>query len=186
MRLILVSWLALVAVGFALLLRHSSTPGRDATATTAAGTPVTARDGQWHALLLLHPECPCSLASLAELERLMARLGDRLSVEVLFVDPDGMPFPTSSASWKRARSIARLRVERDAEATLARRYGAWTSGQLILVAPDGRVAFTGGITSERGHEGDNMGSEAIASLVTGHSQAPTKTPVFGCPLFGRR
>ena len=67
----------------------------------------------------------------------------------------------------------------------ARRYGAATSGYAVLYAPDGRLAFAGGITAGRGHEGDNAGEDAILDAINSGPAGgcPTRMPVFGCALF---
>jgi hypothetical protein len=61
-------------------------------------------------------------------------------------------------------------------------FGAATSGEALLYGPDGRLEFAGGITSSRGHEGDNPGADRIVSLVTTGSAELATAPVFGCPL----
>jgi hypothetical protein len=46
------------------------------------------------------------------------------------------------------------------------------------------LAFSGGITDSRGHEGDNDGADAILEIVSGPGvRAVARTPVFGCTLF---
>ncbi len=47
----------------------------------------------------------------------------------------------------------------------------------------GQLAFEGGITSFRGHSGDNDGRDAIVALLRGQRPQRRATPVFGCALF---
>jgi hypothetical protein len=63
-------------------------------------------------------------------------------------------------------------------------FGAETSGTILLYDYHGNLLFKGGITGSRGHAGDNLGEDAIASLCLGQAAATNQTPVFGCSLFG--
>jgi hypothetical protein len=75
-----------------------------------------------------------------------------------------------------------VRVAPDRNGVEARRFGAGTSGHVVIYGGDGRLLFSGGITGARGHVGDNVGLErAIASL---RADSPTcaRSPVFGCLL----
>ena len=42
--------------------------------------------------------------------------------------------------------------------------------------------FHGGITTLRGHEGDNDGAAAIVALLTTGKSTVIRTPVFGCSI----
>ncbi len=72
----------------------------------------------------------------------------------------------------------------DQNAALARRFGAETSGHVILYGPDGKLKFSGGITRSRGDIGDNTGRRALHDLLAERSSAFASNPIFGCPLFG--
>jgi hypothetical protein len=74
----------------------------------------------------------------------------------------------------------------DVDGTEARRFGALTSGQVVVYDADGRLRFSGGITPARGHAGDNAGRSAIIALLEGASSASVETPVFGCSLLDDR
>jgi len=58
-----------------------------------------------------------------------------------------------------------------------------TSGHVVLYDADGKLVFNGGITSSRGHSGDNAGRAAITKLVHHESAAVPEAPVFGCSLL---
>jgi hypothetical protein len=61
------------------------------------------------------------------------------------------------------------------------RFGALTSGHTVVYDPSGRLLFSGGITSARGHAGENMGSELILAQLARKTNPQTHA-VFGCPL----
>lgn len=136
--------------------------------------------------MFLHPRCPCTRASLAELEKLHARLKDRWELWLIPLRPLGTNSDWAETSLVcRAAAIPGVHVFRDDGGRLANLLGARTSGECFLYDPAGRLAFHGGITPARGHEGDNPGSQAIAAFVGGEPRLgniPAISPTFGCPL----
>ncbi len=75
------------------------------------------------------------------------------------------------------------RVLRDDEGVVAGRFGAVTSGQVVFYDGSGLLRFSGGITSARGHAGENPGRTALVSLLNETGPATDRTNVFGCSLF---
>jgi hypothetical protein len=133
--------------------------------------------------MLAHPNCPCTRASLAELEILLAKLQGKLSAFVVFSKPEaGMAEVQRSELWKKAAAMPDVSVVYDGQGVETRKFGGQVSGQTMLYDPAGRLVFSGGITSARGHQGDNTGMDAVISLVRGDAGAPGRTPVFGCSL----
>ena len=85
---------------------------------------------------------------------------------------------------REARNLPGAEVRLDRDGVESRRFGAETSGAVRVYSPDGRLVFSGGLTSARGHEGDSEGTIAIAALLAGTSSAAS-SPTFGCPLASR-
>jgi hypothetical protein len=56
----------------------------------------------------------------------------------------------------------------------------------MLYGIDGRLLFAGGITSSRGHQGDNAGLDRVLSLVRGGKAERSESSVFGCGLFDKK
>ena len=81
------------------------------------------------------------------------------------------------------RADPSVTVVRDDDGREAQRFGAATSGQTFLYDSRGALEFSGGITSARGHAGDNAGRTALISLVDRLETSQRRTQVFGCPLF---
>ena len=179
-----VGWGAVIAFGLGGLLNYENAPGTVADvpkAWPASGVPLSA-DGPT-LVMLAHPHCPCTRASVGELAELMARIGDKAKAYVLFAKPAG-----SGADWddtalrRSAAAIPGVTVLSDLDGVEARRFGAETSGHTLMFAPDGRLLFSGGITQSRGHAGDNAGASAIVSLVRNQKADHGTTFVFGCSL----
>ncbi len=179
-------WMMAVATAMLGLQQYGSQPGLDATAPLAYPDHVSvARDVSVPNLIVfVHPHCPCSNATISELERLVARLNRRATAKVVFWHPSETAAEWHKTSlWSRALSIPDIEVIDDAGAVLAKGFGVSTSGQALLYDADGRLQFQGGITSARGHAGDSIGSETVLSLVSGFCQTSTQScPVYGCSI----
>lgn len=137
-------------------------------------------------LMFAHPKCSCTMASIEELEQLMARCGDLVHVRVIVFQPT-----EAAADWadtrllRRAQSIDGVQVEADLNGALAAQFGARTSGQVFLYDRQGQLLFSGGITGSRGHVGDNAGLDAVIKLLREppvSGAVPIKFAVFGCSL----
>jgi len=81
-----------------------------------------------------------------------------------------------------ARRIEGVTIADDADATESHRFGAITSGSTLLYRADGKLAFAGGLTAVRAHEGDSFGQERIVAILTGGAVDRAESPVFGCQL----
>ena len=183
-----VCWGAAISTGFAVLAAHAFGPGMPAVYNSNRRVTPSITNGQATLTLLmfLHPECPCSHASVEELNRLMAQCKGRLSAEVFVYQPSTRPDTWSHGSmWQTAEQIPGVTVKADRDALMAKSLGARTSGQVFLYNADGQLRFSGGITESRGHAGDNDGSDAVIDQVLGRENVIEKTPVFGCALYSQ-
>jgi hypothetical protein len=183
---VLVVWLMSVGSGLAWLMAYDNTPG---TAADAPGTWPTAsalaRDGDGPTLVMLaHPRCDCTRASIGELEELLARAPRRPRTFVVFIRPGGVAADwAKTGTFNQAMRIPGVTVIRDDDGAEADRFGAWTSGQTLLYDRDGRLAYSGGITGARGKSGNNTGRATVLELLAGARSTRATTQVFGCSLF---
>lgn len=180
-------WLSLAAIGFGCLWHHSTAPGDPgrAPARWPAGAAIELASGGWTLVLLAHPRCPCTRASLGELDRLMAAAGGRLHACVLLYAPttSAEDWPRTDL-WRTAAAIPGVTVRRDPGGRLARLLGAETSGQVVVYDPRGALVFAGGITPGRGHAGDSRGRASILDLLERGRTEDPRAPVYGCPILG--
>lgn len=179
-------WSLVVAAGTCALWQYAGVPGDSGSPpTTWPVQSKIARDGRPTLLIFAHPLCPCTRATLAELERLVASCRDQFDAHVLFIAPEG-----TDSSWqdtellRMARRIPHVTVHVDAGRRETDLFRERTSGACLVYGANGQLLFNGGLTAARGHEGDNPGTDAIKALMTRHGEQPA-TPVFGCPLFER-
>jgi hypothetical protein len=180
-----VVWIAAVAFGLRVLLRYESTPGR--IGVVGASWPATSsiqRSGPNSTLVMLaHPHCPCTRASIGELAQIMADTHGKLDAYVLFARPSGADTAWDDTDLRRsAAAIPGVTVLSDADGSEARRFGAETSGHTLIFDRSGALLFSGGITASRGHAGRNDGESAVIAAVNGKHNDRTRTPVFGCSL----
>jgi hypothetical protein len=178
-------WVAGTGAGFARLLDYATTPGGGSptAARWPAGSALVPDPDRANLVLLAHPHCPCTRATLDELEELLARCHQRVTTHVLFYRPGASPRDWEKTDlWRRAAALPGAHVQADEDGVQARRFGVATSGHVLLYHPDGRRLFSGGVTNARGHAGASLGSEAIRSLLETATARLTETPVYGCPL----
>ena len=112
----------------------------------------------------------------------MAASSEELAPVIAFIEPHGTPADWSQTDlWRSAISLPGSTVIRDVRGAEAQRFGARTSGDVLVYDTDGRLAFQGGLTPARGHEGASAGQTTILALAKGQPAAPS-APTFGCPL----
>jgi hypothetical protein len=183
---IAILWCASVGSGLLGLSIYATTPGEPA--RSGANWPADSRIPfdceRPNLLVFLHPCCPCSRATLAELERIIAATERRAAVGIVLVQPERMPEEWGrTAIFQTANTIPGASILIDRGGALARRFGAMTSGQVLLYASSGELVFEGGITGSRGHEGDNAGRAAVICGINGAGNSGHWAPVFGCKLY---
>jgi hypothetical protein len=182
-------WLGVVGVGLGILWRYENAPGHAAVPPRLwpAETRLQRAPGRATLVMLAHPHCPCTRASIGELDLLMAQCQGLVDAHVLFIQPDGFNDEWARTDlWQSAAAIPGVSVDQDGGGIEARRFQAETSGQVLLYDAAGRLLFSGGITGSRGHSGDNAGRAAIFSLLTEGVAGRDQTLVFGCSLFDPR
>jgi len=183
-------WIVAVAVGYGCLLNYSSTP-----ALTTSGPSqfphLSALKLKKKGLTLIaffHPQCPCSVATVTELRNILQRShfaqdDTNLKVYAVIAKPDGTgaSFTKSSlvSSLESMPGVMTVAYQGDVE---SRRFGAQASGQILLFDQTGKKIFNGGITTERGHEGESSGGEVLSNYISGQKATLKTAPVFGCSL----
>src|ERR1700722_16079108 len=145
---LLVIWATAVVAAMAGLANYQMRPGVAARAAPGRWpeTVRVAKDSTRATLvMMLHPQCPCSRASVSELAILMAHAGGRVVAQVVFIVPRGAPANwIESDLWKSAAAIPGVSVGVDFEGTDAQAFGATTSGATIVYDANGKLLFSGG------------------------------------------
>lgn len=183
-------WALALAAGIWTLESYENSPGQMASAPAQwpTGTQLELASDRLTLVLFAHPACPCTRATLRELERLSSRLGALGEITVIFSQPAEAPIEWEHSDLLAlASAIPGVRCRLDRQRQEANRFQVRTSGQVLVYRPDGRLEFAGGLTSARGHEGENAGTRHILALARSGeglcNGASGGCSVYGCPLF---
>jgi hypothetical protein len=182
---LLVFWGLAVGSGIVFLGVHSSRPGNAGTPPLQwpEGSLIRRVGGRPTLLMFLHPGCPCSRASLAELAQIMSVGNGRVSAHALLCLPAQVPQRWGESTIEQdLAELPDVVARQDPGGSEARRFGVVTSGHVLLYDARGRLTFSGGIMSARGHRGDNYGRDAVLARIMGREGNRPLTPVFGCAL----
>lgn len=178
-------WLCAATWGLGVLMHYEKSAGLAARPPIRwpADSRLPRDPDQPTLMMMVHPHCPCSRASLGELAKLMAVSQGKVKAFALFYKPATFAEGWEKTDlWRSAERIPGVQVICDTEGSEAERFNALTSGQTILYDRTGRLQFSGGITLGRGHSGDNAGRSTLFALLhTGRGDRP-QTFVFGCSL----
>lgn len=186
-------WAVAVLGGTVAMMDHGARPGETGTPPMIwpASSNIQLDRSRPTLVMVAHPRCPCTLASVEQLARLMTQAGGPAHVRAYFVISRPLDAVGSDRDWsdvplgRVARRIPGVEVVFDGNATLATALGVRTSGHVLVYDPTGLLRFSGGITESRGHEGDNLGQAAIVSLILQGTATQPRSPVFGCPIQSR-
>lgn len=174
-----IAWCALVGLAMREVYAYATTSGAQGQSSVrwpAGSTIPRAVDGLTIAMFI-HPDCPCSRASVAELREIMETR--HAAIAIVFTGAT-----SSSALWEAAGAIPGAHQIHDPLGVEARRFGAMTSGHVVIFDAAGIRKFTGGITGSRGHVGDNIGRRQVEAILDGRSSTAAHHAVFGCSLDG--
>ena len=180
-------WLAFAGAGFCMLWDYAQQPGSIGKVSKAwpanVSEEILAAD-QPTLLVFLHPECGCSRAALAELERVAVRAQRPCAIRIYFNDSEALARPAKDGElWASAIRIPGAMLITDSEGQITRAFGAETSGTCLLFDSKKRLLFQGGITGSRGHEGDNPNEDALLAALDGRSTGRVQCNVYGCAIF---
>jgi hypothetical protein len=179
-------WALAAGAGLFALLDYGSTAAEGAAppARWPAGSGLQRRPDRFTLVMLAHPQCPCTRASLEELAIAAARTDGRLDIHVVFLSSPA--FELHGGLWNSAAAIPGATVIEDGAGVEIQKFGVKASGHTLVYDGRGDLVFSGGITASRGHTGENRGREAIIELARNGYAGLTAFPVFGCALQDRR
>lgn len=182
----LACWLGCISAGLTWLNVYASTSSSQG--ETPQQWPMESQlplpENSSQLVMFVHPRCPCTQASLAELDRVITKHRDQVLL-VASVPPDfesgksNQWMNSPARRWALARNV---KLTFDIGGQEAERFGAHASGFCAVYDAEGQLQFRGGITQTRGHEGWNAGTEAIVNLLNNKSTVVAEHPVFGCCL----
>jgi hypothetical protein len=178
------AWALAVLAGMTSLWSHAFTPG--AAGQAPFGWPEASalrrEPGRFTLVVFAHPHCPCVQATIAEVAHLQQLHIDRVQYIVVVIRTKGRTVDWSRPFVDRVQqTLPGITIVDDVALREAARFGARTSGEVLLFRPSGELAFHGGVTAARGHVGPSLGAARIQNILDGGDNQPP-SPVFGCPL----
>ncbi|MEM6690639.1 MAG: hypothetical protein AAF664_14485 [Planctomycetota bacterium] len=189
-------WALVVASGMTWINRYGTTPGvtGDTPVMWPEEIPWVDQEQRAGLLMFAHPRCPCTRASLNELQRITDRAG--IQADVIFWQPKNTQDETDwsdTSLIRQAKSLSNLRVHLDHGGRMTDRFDARTSGLCLVFEEYHGLLFRGGVTSSRGHEGvsdsHSLILKALANpsspLFVGSESEGSRIdefPVFGCEI----
>jgi hypothetical protein len=186
LAVLLTAWAIAVVGASGMLLRYEQTPGAgDGGRRWPAGAPITLDGRKLTVVVVVHPRCPCTRATLHAIRDLVEEYPDAAGFHfALFCPANAGDEWTQSPNAQLAALVRGADLCKDTDGELCRLLGASTSGTVMVFDHSGANLFTGGVTPSRGHEGDNPGLDALRQLLSGEPLAVRSTPVFGCSIVG--
>lgn len=179
-------WILLVGAGLQFLwsYENKATPSLKASRSIPDGHSFSLDPKRSTIVVFAHPHCPCSRASLAELEKSLSTFTEAFSTRIYFYLPKGQSKDwVQSDLWRKAGRFPATALYLDHEGQEARKFKATTSGEVFVYSPEGRMLFHGGLTAARGHEGASLGTRSLKEIAHVGSSEVVEAPVFGCTLF---
>lgn len=183
---VILCWLAFSLFGLARLADYSARPNdiQPPPERWPRDSKIPLSADACELVMFVHPKCPCTRASLAELARLIPRLSRPVNITVAFVVPEGLSAEFAHGTlWNWTEEIPVARRFVDKNGMEARRFNATISGHVVLYGISGELRFYGGITSGRGHEGGNVGVETLLRRIESVEDHHRRCEVYGCPLL---
>lgn len=135
-------------------------------------------------LVFLHPNCPCSRASVHSLQRILAAVPTANRPRTIFV------FRRAATDDWRVRSLLADAAAATPDATFLQdfdlqesaRFGTQVSGHVLVYDRAGQLVFDGGITPDRGQEGESVSGTRLYDALADSTGPAAHTAVFGCSL----
>ena len=188
--LIGVAWMCAVATGLGLLTDYSAQPGEigESPKTWPTESPISRNKDGFTVLIAVHPRCPCTRATVDELEGVLAKSETAPRTIALIFEPLDEDSIDTNEEFSRTSISAKLsklpgvELIADPGSLIAQSFGAMTSGHTLVYSPDGSLVYSGGLTPTRAHTGPNTGSSTLTSLFNGDQPIAQLAPVYGCPL----
>jgi hypothetical protein len=179
-------WVAVLGGGLRAIARYDygAAPAVAGVGAWPRGTAIHHAADRPTVVMFVHPKCPCTKASIDALTRILTTARERLDAVVVFWKPSDVPAGWErTETWRAVAAIPGVRAIVDVDGAEATRFGAETSGEVLVYGRDGARLFAGGITPSRGQIGASRGAEAIAAIARGEVPPVAETPVYGCPII---
>lgn len=189
-KLIATIWVGgIVAGGFAMF-RHEFTAGETEPAPQELPKEFSKlgpkTDAELTLIMAVHPDCPCTSASIEQLDRFLTSHPEKTQAVAFFWTDPQNPDPidlSSNAYWSRLSKMKAARIYPDPGGQNAAKLGALVSGAVAAYDANGKLRFQGGLTATRGHAGPSPSIDVLTCIAEGREICGSnQSPNFGCSL----
>lgn len=180
--LFLLVWIPLVLGAYLAMVLYGATPTYMPVAAGGAVLPTGAFSQEQELHVFLHPQCVCSRATLAQVRKIRERSSaESFKVVLHFLLPEQAAENFAQGNLlEEAKKFGQALVVVETTSPLAKRHNVLVSGQALFFDGAGNLRFNGGLTPERGCEGDSSGVDAVLALVRRRQPEIAAAPVYGC------
>jgi len=183
-------WLGICLLSTYWMMSYDFIPGRVGFKLNQwpSETHLSLTPGKTTVIAFLHPKCVCTKATVNQLIHTLEAHPDASLIAAVFT-PKNL---YDKQEWKENAYVRAIRTQvpnarifYDEEGVEARRFGAFTSGSILVFDAKGKEIFQGGITDRRGGEKNNPGLQQFRSALTDGTDYSfnESAPVFGCPII---
>ena len=133
-RLLIANWAIGLVSGFSLIVSHNFATGNVSSAPIEWPDGINLESDANHPTLLvfIHPQCPCSSATIGELERLLADVNQQVKCTILMVCPsDHVDQWMKSKNTERSKSIEGVQIVVDVDGTTAAKFDCLEIWRLV-------------------------------------------------------
>lgn len=177
-------WAFSVGLGLYLLMKHEVSPGKPGQPPVKwpKDSKIKLSSDKDTLVMFVHPQCPCTQASIEQLSTLTNQ--KNLSIKILVLNPSLKPEDWDNNAISQLVLAPAVKIEQDIDGLEAKRFGSETSGQTLLYDARGDLIFAGGITGARGKTGSNQGLIQLCTALKERSSPKVRQSlVFGCSLI---
>ncbi len=184
-----VVWILAICFGMWQLMKYENIPGESGKPPVVfpSKSSLKTEKGIPTLIIFAHPHCPCTRATISELAQILTRKKEALKTYVVFFKHSKLSSNwVKTDIWNYVESMKDVELIIDKKGKEMKNFNVLTSGHSLLYDENGRLVFSGGITSSRGHIGNNIGRSTVTALLNHEIPATIKYKdkykVFGCPL----
>ncbi len=179
-------WAVIIALGMLQFYRYETREGAKEVSNKSwpEGTSLSYSKSKFSWVMGIHPKCPCSLATVGNLERLFRYIEEPFHITAL-VRQDPLSDESKSKVVRRLSKLPQVSIFFDERGETAAKFGMLTSGDSRIYNRSGELIFAGGITINRSHEGWSPGASLILEQMSKGSKKSVELPVFGCNIQDR-
>lgn len=182
--LFLLVWIPLVVGAYLTMVLYGATPSYMPAVAKGAVLTTGALKQEQELHVFFHPQCVCSMATLAEVRKIREHsTADSFKLVLHFLLPEQAPENFAQGNLlEEAKKLGQALVVVEKTSPLAKRHKVLVSGQALFFDGAGNLRFNGGLTPERGCEGDSSGVDAVLALVRQRQPQIAAAPVYGCRI----